>query len=103
MLKPSSQQLFQPAVAQLAEDLKAAAAADAAEMLHHGGSALVRHMKNARWRDGKYGRTIGKESRSSARKVDLAVCAVGARMLRRQVLITKKTGTPGKGRVIVLK
>lgn len=96
MLKPSSQQLFQPAVQQLAEDLKAGVAP------HHGGGALVRHMKNARRREGKYGTTIGKENRSSARKIDLAVCAVGARMLRRQVLMAKKTGTPGKGRVIAL-
>jgi hypothetical protein len=30
--------------------------------------------------------SLGKEHRESARKVDLAVCAVGARMLRRVVL-----------------
>lgn len=96
MLKPSAQQMFQPAVSQLADDLEAGVA------LHHGGGALRRHMKNARRREGRYGVTIGKENRSSARKIDLAVCAVGARMLRRQLLMTKKTGTPGSGRVIVL-
>jgi hypothetical protein len=42
-------------------------------------------MKNARKREGRYGMTVGKEHRSSSRKVDLAVCAIGARMLWRQV------------------
>jgi hypothetical protein len=96
MLKPGPQQLFQPAVSQLAEDLKAG------EALHHGGSHLRQHMKNGRRREGRYGMSIGKETRSSSRKVDLAVCAIGARMLWRQVRITKKTGTPGGGRVVVL-
>ena len=97
MLKPSSQQLFQPAVLQLAEDLKAGL------VVHHGGGVLMRHMKNARRREGRYGTTIGKENRSSARKIDLAVCAVGARMVRRQLLLTKKTGAANsRGRAIAL-
>jgi hypothetical protein len=79
MLKPGAQAQFQPAVSQLAEDMKAETA------FHHGGAILMRHMKNARRRDGRYGTTIGKETRSSARKVDLAVCAIGARMLWRMV------------------
>ena len=95
MLKPSAQQLFQPAVSQAAEDLKAGVA------LHHGGSALRRHMKNARLREGRYGATVGKEHRSSSRKVDLAVCFIGARMLYRLVSLKKTTGT-GKGRVILM-
>lgn len=98
MLKPSSQQVFQPAVSQLAEDLEAGTA------LHHGGRRLVQHMKNAREREGRYGLSIGKEHRSSKRKVDLAVCAVGARMLWRTVQLAQKksAGAPGKGRVIAL-
>jgi hypothetical protein len=98
MLKPSSQQMFQPAVSQLATDLEAGAA------LHHGGDHLRRHMKNARRREGRYGMTIGKEHRSSARKVDLAVCAVGGRMMWRQIRLSQQQpkGTPGKGRVIGL-
>ena len=98
MLKPGSQAVFQPAVSQLAEDLEAGVA------LHHGGTALRQHMKNARRREGRYGVSIGKEHRSSARKVDLAVCAVGARMLWRQLVLAQRQskGTPGKGRVIGL-
>jgi hypothetical protein len=96
MLKPASQQLFQPAVSQAAEDLESGTA------LHHGGNRLRQHMKNARRREGRYGLTVGKEHRSSRRKVDLAVCFIGARMLWRQMRMTRKTGAPGKGRVIVL-
>jgi len=84
MLKPGSQQMFQPAVSQLAEDL------ESGEALHHGGDTLRRHMKNARRREGRYGVSIGKEHRSSKRKVDLAVCYVGARMLWRQMKLKAK-------------
>jgi hypothetical protein len=59
-------------------------------------------MGNARRRPNKYGVGIGKEHRESRRKIDLAVCAVGARMRWRQVRLTQKTGSPGKGRVIVM-
>lgn len=90
-----NQAQFQPAVTQAADDLEAGNAP------HHGGAQLRRHMKNARRREGQYGVTIGKEHRSSSRKVDLAVCFVGARMLLRIVRNTKKVGTPGRGRVIL--
>ena len=97
MRKPSAQQVFQPAVSQLAEDLESGSA------LHHGGDRLRQHMKNARRREGRYGVSIGKEHRSSSRKVDLAVCAIGARMMWRQLRLTQKSnGAPGKGRVIAL-
>lgn len=96
MLTANPQKLFQPAVSQLREELEAGTA------LHNGGAELRRHMKNARIREGRYGLSIGKEHRSSKRKVDLAVCAVGVRMLWRMVRLSKKVGTPGKGRVIVL-
>jgi hypothetical protein len=95
MSSPAAQQLFQPAVTQAAEDL------EAGEAPYADSGVLRRHMKNARRREGRFGITIGKESRSSTRKVDLAVCFVGARMLWRLVRLSRKTGTPGKGRVIV--
>lgn len=53
---------------------------------------LVVHMRNARDYPTKFGRSLAKEQRDSPRKVDLAVCAVGARMLRRFVL---NRGEPG--------
>lgn len=95
MRKPAAQMLFQPAVSQLAEDLESGAA------LHHGGDRLRQHMKNARRREGRYGVSIGKEHRSSARKVDLAVCAIGARMMWRQLRLNQKA-RPAKGRMIAL-
>jgi len=96
MALATAQQLFQPAVTQAAEDLAAGTAP------HHGGAQLRRQMKNAKRRDGKFGVSMGKENRSSARKVDLAVCYVGARMLWRIVRMSQKSGSPGKGRVILL-
>ena len=66
---------------------------------HDGDLRLRQHVRNARRRPNKYGIGLGKEHRESARKVDLAVCAVGARMLRRLVL-NKDTSTKQRsGRV----
>lgn len=57
-----------------------------------GNLTLRQHVRNARRRPNKFGVSFGKEHRESARKVDLAVCAVGARMVRR-MLQNKDTGT----------
>ncbi|MBQ1164893.1 terminase, partial [Streptomyces sp. A73] len=48
---------------------------------HDGHRELRQHIANARRRTNQWGYSIGKEHRESARKVDLAVCAIGARML----------------------
>lgn len=53
---------------------------------HDGDSAVTRHMGNARRRPYRDAVGIGKETRGSPRKIDAAVCVVGARMLRRIVL-----------------
>jgi hypothetical protein len=50
---------------------------------HDGDMRLRQHVRNARRRPNDYGVSLGKEHRESRRKIDLAVCAVGARMLRR--------------------
>ena len=92
-----NQQIYQPAVTQAADDL------EQGEAPYVDSPILRRHMKNARKREGRFGVVIGKENRSSTRKVDLAVCFVGARMLWRIVRLSKTTGrAPGKGRVIAL-
>jgi hypothetical protein len=65
-------------------------------------SWLEDHLRNAKRAPGKYGVSIRKDNRESRHKIDLAVCLIGARMLRRIYLLSIKTGTPGKGRVIVL-
>jgi hypothetical protein len=75
-------------------------------LIHDGHKVLRTHVINARRRTNRWGITIGKEHRESARKIDLAVCAVGARMLRRMILNSPKRPkkkTPGRGRVVVLR
>lgn len=61
------------------------------EITHDGHPALRQHMKNARRAPNRFGVGLAKEHRESARKIDLAVCAVGARMLRRIVLNARKS------------
>jgi hypothetical protein len=53
--------------------------------LHDGHPALVQHLKNAKRYPTRDGISLWKGHRESAQKVDLAVAAVGARMLRRVV------------------
>lgn len=54
--------------------------------LTHDGHAILRtHVHNARRRTTKWGIGLGKASRTSSKKVDLAVCMVGARLGRRIV------------------
>jgi hypothetical protein len=64
-----------------------------------GSAALRQHLKNARRAPNKWGVSIRKKHRESAAKVDLAVCAIGARMLRNIVLNQKsqrRRKRPGK-------
>jgi hypothetical protein len=65
---------------------------------------LEEHLRNAKRAPGKYGVSIRKDHRESRHKIDLAVCLIGARMLRRIYLLSMKNGngTPGSGRRIVL-
>lgn len=76
-------------------------------LLHDGNRTMRTHVINARRRTNQWGITIGKEHRESARKIDLAVCMVGARMLRRTILNNpkhqKRSTARGKGRVVVLR
>jgi hypothetical protein len=74
---------------------------------HDGNPVLLRHVGNARRKGNRYGISIGKESPSSPKKIDLAVCMVGARMVRRLLLGSKEwqkyqRRVTGKGRVIVM-
>jgi hypothetical protein len=59
---------------------------------HDGHLLLKQHVRNARRYPNAHGVSLAKEHRESRRKIDLAVCAVGARMLRRAVQ-NKDTGT----------
>lgn len=64
---------------------------DEPPMLTHDGDHRLRmHVHNARRRPNNYGVSLGKEHRESQRKVDLAVCMVGAGMVRRLLLNSGK-------------
>lgn len=67
-------------------------------LTHDGAALLVQHVRNARRRPNKWGVSLGKEHRESPRKIDAAVCAVGARMMR-HVAAQLETKKPGTGRV----
>jgi phage terminase large subunit-like protein len=77
------------------------------QLVHDGHKVMRMHVINARRRTNAWGITIGKEHRESARKIDLAICMIGARMLRRIILNSpkneKRKTARGKGRVVVLR
>lgn len=56
---------------------------------HDGDSRVARHVVNCRRRPNRFGVSVGKESPGSAKKVDAAVCVIGARMVRRLVLAAR--------------
>jgi len=56
------------------------------EFRHDGDPILMTHMKNSRRAPNDLGVSMRKENRESLKKIDAAVCLVGARMLRRAVL-----------------
>jgi hypothetical protein len=78
MSSTTRQAVFVPAVEQLEADLKAGTAQARSS------SWLQQHAINAKRAPGKFGVSLRKENRESARKIDLAVCWVGARMMWRQ-------------------
>lgn len=70
---------------------------------HDGDTQLVGHVNNARNRPNQWGVSLSKESRSSSKKVDLAVCLVGAQLGRRLALNSNKVSTrTSSGKVVVL-
>lgn len=70
---------------------------DDEQFTHDGNPVLARHVANARRDPNRHGLSIRKESRSSSKKIDAAVCMIGARMVRRLVL----AGAPKKRSGIV--
>jgi len=70
---------------------------------HLGGLGVMmrQHVLNARRRPNKFGIGIGKEHRESRKKIDAAVCMIGARMMWLYYLGQDRKGrAPGQGRVI---
>lgn len=77
---------------------------EAGAFTHDGNSATGRHVGNARNRPYRDAIAIGKESPDSPRKIDAAVCVIGARMVRRIALGSGKRlrRRGGKSKVVVL-
>ena len=53
---------------------------------HDGSFELVGHLRNCRKYENRFGAAVRKETPNSAKKIDIAVCVIGARMLRRLYL-----------------
>jgi hypothetical protein len=76
---------------------------EAGSFSHDGHPATTRHVGNARRRPYRDAVAVGKESPDSPRKIDAAVCVIGARMVRRIVLGSGKRLGPRKpSKVVVL-
>jgi hypothetical protein len=75
---------FTPAVGRTLADIRQAT------LTHDGDTRLRRHMLNARRHPTRYGLLIRKEGPESPRKIDLAICLIGARHVRRLVLASPK-------------
>lgn len=94
MRPPRHQREFVEAAQQFVDDV------ERGEVPHSGDRRLTRHIRNARKRPGKYGVGLGKAGRSSRKKIDAAVCAVGARMMRREALVLQRTKRRRGGRAV---
>jgi hypothetical protein len=88
MTSPARIQQFVAAAEQFVEEIETKNDIEqfAPQFKIDGHPALVKHLKNAIRAPGKWGVSLMKEGRESTRKIDLAVAAAGARMLRRVVL-----------------
>lgn len=82
----ANQEMFVDAVDHTASDI------ESGELIHDGDARLRNHMLNAIRTPTRAGLSIAKEHRMSKKKIDLAVAAIGARMVRRLYLNTRKKG-----------
>lgn len=80
MASPGRSEAFTYAAERTVDEIEARA------LTHDGDGRLRSHVHNARRYPNRWGVSLWKGHRESARKVDLAVCMVGARMVRRELL-----------------
>jgi hypothetical protein len=92
LTSPERQKLFVGAAETFIEDLEAKDDVEeyAPKFKIDGHPAFVQHLRNARRYPMRFGTSLMKDNRESAHKIDLAVAAVGARLLRRSLLNTEK-------------
>lgn len=72
--------------AQLVRDAQDSGRVEQLPLTWDGDNRLAVHVRNARRYPNRYGVSLWKGHRESSRKIDLAVCMVGARMVRRLVM-----------------
>jgi hypothetical protein len=84
--------LFTQAAMQVVEDIE-----ESGTLTWDGDGRLMLHTHNAKRRPNPWGVSLGKVTRDSDKRVDLAVCMVGARMGRRVVLNSGKVRTRRSG------
>lgn len=96
MTSPARSADFTAAAERCATDIEGGA------LTWDGDGRLRSHVRNARRYPSRYGISLWKGHRESKRKIDLAVCMVGARMVRRLVLNRPEDEKRGKraGRVV---
>ena len=88
MATPANRKLFVGAAEQFVEELETLDDIEefAPQFTHDGNPLWMSHARNAKRFPTDDGISLMKEGRESLKKIDAAVCAVGARMLRRVVL-----------------
>jgi hypothetical protein len=99
MSTPTHQALFTAAVEQLDTDITEGTFRFAKS------GWLRQHLTAAKAAPNKFGVSMRKDNRESRKKIDLAVCAAGARMMWRSWLLSEigtGKGTPSDGSVIVM-
>lgn len=93
MTSPTNQKAFVGMAEQTVEDFESLDRLEeyAPKFRIDGHPALVQHLRNARSNpSNKWGISMMKENRESKHKIDLAVCLVGARLLRKFYLNTEE-------------
>lgn len=76
------------------------------DLPHDGSPKIAKHVANSRRRpDPRFGIGLSKERKDSDKKIDLAVAAVGARLMRREAMMDPRirTGSASKGRMHIMK
>lgn len=92
MTSPKRQIDFVDAVERFTDEL------ESHSFRHDGHPVLIKHLENCRRNMTTAGLSVSKVSKNSKNKIDLGVCAIGARMLRR-VLMNKGLEKPKAGTV----
>ncbi len=88
MASPERSKEFTAAAEQFVEDMEALNDIEEFEPRFEicGHPAMVDHLRNARRYPNQWGDSLWKGAKESGKKIDIAVCAVGARMIRRLLL-----------------